>query len=241
MSVILDALRKSEAERQRGRAPGLFVEQVALPSRKRRRPAWIFVLPALLAAGIVAGWFLRPQTNGPTVAAVPVDAPAANAAGPAPEMPAAATPLPARPVPAREDSLVPPPQLLPPEPPVPVPAPASTAPAAPAAATLTEPVTAPAPAPAAPPAAVPAEAAPLPVEPLIPRLADLPAAERATLPPLKLSMHVFADEPAQRFVILDGRRQGEGASPAAGVVIEQIRRDGVVLSANGRRLLLPRP
>lgn len=239
MSVILDALRKSEAERQRGRAPGLFVEQVALPSRKRRRPAWIFVLPALLAAGIVAGWFLRPQTNGATVAAVPVDAPAANAPRPAPEMPAAATPLPARPLPAREDSLVPPPQLLPPEPSVP--APASTAPAAtaPAAATFTEPVTAPAP--AAPPAPVLAEATALPVEPLIPRLADLPAAERATLPPLKLSMHVFADEPAQRFVILDGRRQGEGASPAAGVVIEQIRRDGVVLSANGRRLLLPRP
>ncbi|WP_374473797.1 general secretion pathway protein GspB [Arenimonas sp.] len=210
MSVILDALRKSEAERQRGRAPGLFVEQVALPSRRRRRPAWIFVLPALLAAGIVAGWFLRPQTNGPTVAAVPVDAPPADTAMPPPELPTTTAALPARPVPANQEALVPPPQLLPPEP-------------------------------EAPPAPVPAEATALPVEPLLPRLADLPAAERATLPPLKLSMHVFADEPAQRFVILDGRRQGEGASPAAGVVIEEIRRDGVVLSANGRRLLLPRP
>lgn len=234
MSVILDALRKSEAERQRGRAPGLFVEQVAPPSRRRRRPAWIFVLPALLAAGIVAGWFLRPQTNGATVAAMPVDAPPANTAMPSPELPVTAAPLPARPVPADSGSLVPPPQLLPPEPPVP--APVSTAPAAAA------PITSAPPAPAAPPAPVPAEtAAALPVEPLLPRLADLPAAERATLPPLKLSMHVFADEPAQRFVILDGRRQGEGASPAAGVVIEEIRRDGVVLSANGRRLLLPRP
>ena len=70
---------------------------------------------------------------------------------------------------------------------------------------------------------------------------DTVASIHVTLPPLKLSMHVFADEPAQRFVILDGRRQGEGASPAAGVVIEEIRRDGVVLSASGRRLLLPRP
>jgi general secretion pathway protein B len=222
MSVILDALRKSEAERQRGRAPGLFVEQVAPPSRRRRRPAWIFVLPALLAAGIVASWFLRPQTNGPTVAAVPLNAPPADTAVPAPELPTTAAALPARPVPANQEALVPPPQLLPPEP---------TAPAQGSAA----------PAPAAPPAPVPMEATALPVEPLLPRLADLPAAERATLPPLKLSMHVFADEPAQRFVILDGRRQGEGASPAAGVVVEEIRRDGVVLSANGRRLLLPRP
>ncbi|MBW8311444.1 MAG: general secretion pathway protein GspB [Rhizobium sp.] len=229
MSVILDALRKSEAERQRGRAPGLFVEQMALPSRRRRQPAWIFVLPALLAAGIVAGWFLRPQTNGPTVAAVAVNTPPVTM--PAPGAPAAAAP--ARPVPADANSLVPPPQLLPEVPP-------PTSPSAIAPVAAPAPAAPPAPAPAPPPAPVEAAAA-APVEPLLPRLADLPAAERATLPPLKLSMHVFADEPAQRFVILDGRRQGEGATPAAGVVIEQIRRDGVVLSANGRRLLLPRP
>ena len=236
MSVILDALRKSEAERQRGRAPGLFVEQVPLPSRRRRRPAWIFVLPALLAAGIVASWFLRPQTNGPTVAAVAVNAPPATM--PTTALPEAIAPAPALPVPAESTSRVPPPQRLPDVPP---PAPQTAPPAA--AAT----VPAPAPAASAPaaaeplPAPVEAAAPAMPVEPLLPRLADLPAAERAALPPLKLSMHVFADEPAQRFVILDGRRQGEGASPAAGVVIEQIRRDGVVLSANGRRLLLPRP
>lgn len=236
MSVILDALRKSEAERQRGRAPGLFVEQVPLPSRRRRRPAWIFVLPALLAAGIVAGWFLRPQTKGPTVSAVAVDAPPATV--PAPAMPETVAPAPALPVPADSNSRVPPPQLLPDEPP---PAPQLAPPAA--AVTVPAPVpAASAPAAAEPaPAPVDAAAPALPVEPLLPRLADLPAAERATLPPLKLSMHVFADEPAQRFVILDGRRQGEGASPASGVVIEEIRRDGVVLSANGRRLLLPRP
>lgn len=236
MSVILDALRKSEAERQRGRAPGLFVEQVALPSRRRRRPAWILVLPALLAAGIVAGWFLRPQTNGPTVAAVAVNAPPATM--PATAMPESVAPQPAAPVPADSNSLAPPPQRLPEVQPS---APQAASPAVAASVPASTPAAS-APAVVEPPPA-PAEAAThtLPVEPLLPRLADLPAAERATLPPLKLSMHVFADEPAQRFVILDGRRQGEGASPASGVVIEEIRRDGVVLSANGRRLLLPRP
>lgn len=76
---------------------------------------------------------------------------------------------------------------------------------------------------------------------ILPRLADLPAAERNALPALKLSMHVYADDPAQRFVILDGRRQAEGAALADGVVLAEIRRDGLVLDAHGRRLLLPRP
>jgi general secretion pathway protein B len=75
----------------------------------------------------------------------------------------------------------------------------------------------------------------------VPGLAALPASERAALPPLKLSMHVFADDPAKRFVILDGQRLGQGSSPAAGVVLEEIRRDGLVLSVNGQRLLLARP
>jgi general secretion pathway protein B len=96
----------------------------------------------------------------------------------------------------------------------------------------------------APPEAAPPVAAaptPAPSEPPLPSLAQLPADERARLPPLKLSMHVYGDDPAQRFVILDGQRLGEGASPAAGVVLEQIRRDGLVLSVNGQRLLLARP
>ncbi|GAB2489177.1 hypothetical protein GCM10027266_01100 [Arenimonas alkanexedens] len=87
---------------------------------------------------------------------------------------------------------------------------------------------------------VAAPAAPPSAETL-PTLASLDAGTRAQLPPLKLSMHVFADEPAQRFVIVDGRRLGEGASPAAGVVLEEIRRDGLVISVNGQRLLLARP
>ena len=92
---------------------------------------------------------------------------------------------------------------------------------------------APQPAPAA--LAVPAEAD------ILPRLADLPGNERAALPPLKLTMHVYADDPAARFVILDGRRLGEGGMLGEGVLVREIRRDGVVLESGGRALLLPRP
>src|SRR5690606_13380544 len=49
MSLILEALKKSEAERQRGKAPGLFVEQAVAPVHSRRTtPGWAYVLGLLL-------------------------------------------------------------------------------------------------------------------------------------------------------------------------------------------------
>ena len=244
MSLILEALRKSEAERQRGRAPGLFVEQVPVSRRQRRAPAWAWG-PGVLLLVVLALFAWREW--GRSAATGKDDA---STAGPAVTETAAPTPRPAQP-----------PDLPP--------GPAATGPAAaPASAAITAPAAAPAPAPAPPrpvvaptpastPASVPAPTpatapspapaatdAPQPVEATelaLPTLANLDASERAGLPSLRLSMHVYAEEPAQRFVILDGQRLGEGASPAPGVVLEQIRRDGLVLSVNGRRLLLPRP
>ena len=114
---------------------------------------------------------------------------------------------------------------------MPTPEPAQTASAPPPSEAIGAP--APEPAPVAPPQAETAA--------YLPGLEALAATDRSALPPLKLSMHVYADTPAQRFVILDGQRLGEGASPANGVVLEEIRRDGLVLSVNGQRLLLARP
>lgn len=74
----------------------------------------------------------------------------------------------------------------------------------------------------------------------LPSLAMLGPRERSELPPYKLSMHVWASEPGKRFAIIDGHRVTEG-SMATGSVVEEIRRDGVVLNLRGRRYLLPRP
>ncbi len=236
MSLILEALRKSEAERQRGRAPGLFVEQAAKPSQQRGVPGWAWGLGTLLLLVLLA-WGWREWERAGLANTVPVS-PASMDAAPAsvststalsvdaaPAMPA---PVPAAPAPIA---------------PTPVPAPAPTAPPP-----RSEPVaTAPPPVNTAPPPAAPeaiGAATPAPVaepQPFVPSLSSLAASERTQLPPLKLSMHVFAATPAQRFVILDGRRLGEGASPAAGLVVEEIRRDGLVLSVNGQRFLLARP
>lgn len=70
------------------------------------------------------------------------------------------------------------------------------------------------------------------------QLSDLSADERKALPPLKLSMHMWNDDPAQRFVILDGNRLREG-DRIGNAVITAITADGVILDWNGRRLKLP--
>ena len=60
MSLILEALRRSEAERQRGKAPGLFVEQQALARRRRRQaPAWALAATVGVLLAVGAGWAWR--------------------------------------------------------------------------------------------------------------------------------------------------------------------------------------
>jgi general secretion pathway protein B len=77
-------------------------------------------------------------------------------------------------------------------------------------------------------------------EPALPSLAELDSTTRAALPPLQLSMHVWNPDATRRFAIIDGQRLGEGGK-LAGVVVAEIRRDGVVLDIDGRQFLLPRP
>ena len=70
------------------------------------------------------------------------------------------------------------------------------------------------------------------------RLSDLSMEERRGLPPLKLSMHMWNDDPTQRFVILDGNRLHEG-DRIGEAIVTTITPDGVLLDWNGRRLTLP--
>ena len=268
MSLILEALKKSEAERQRGKAPGLFVDQAVLPRRRRTgAPAWAYGLGVLFVVVVaVFGW--REWSRGdlavvgtpPETSSASVEGSRDVASGLGSAESAAVPPLPPAEAGRREGApgagALPTGSGLPPPPPAPartggsadvadVPAPSQRAaptPVVPQATTQSSASTA---APTLPPAgALRSEGQPDASEipmPTLPRLADLPASERNALPPMNVTMHVFADDPAQRFVILDGRRYGEGATPADGVVIQEIRRDGLVLSLGGRDVLLPRP
>ena len=77
-------------------------------------------------------------------------------------------------------------------------------------------------------------------EPPAVTLAALSAERRNQLPPLKLSMHVYAEEAGKRFAIIDGQRITEG-SMIGNAVVRAIRRDGVLLDIDGGNYLLPRP
>jgi general secretion pathway protein B len=244
MSYILDALRRAEAdrERERGQVPGLHAQP---PSGRDDEPAagqprW---LPwagggLLLLAGIGAGswWASGPQETPlppPPPAAlalppVPVPAPAPLAEQPA--SPTATQPLPQ----ATVSQPMPPPAASPyltptPQPPAVLAAPPR--PVRPAA-----PAFAPAPATAqTTPAASPGPAA----EARIPRLSELPESTRRELPKLAISGSVFSDDPASRFVIINGEVAREGAKLGADLVLEQIGPRELLLRFKGQRFRQP--
>jgi general secretion pathway protein B len=72
MSFILDALKKSEAERQRRAGPALLEMRVVRP--QRHVPTWVWVGGAmLLLVNLLGGlWLvLRPATNAITAGSAP--------------------------------------------------------------------------------------------------------------------------------------------------------------------------
>ncbi|HVR82240.1 MAG TPA: general secretion pathway protein GspB [Luteimonas sp.] len=238
MSLILEALRKSEAERRRGQAPDLHAElpPVSVPRRAVVPPwAWLLLGSALL---LLALWLARAPRPSRTATTETTNASAASkrevsAPSPLPAVPrlspsaAAARPASIAPAPVERAQPTSTPEVVPPDviPPdvtrqsvaaTPQPAPITATPAP--AAVATTPVAA--------------------TDSDILQLSDLSAAERKTLPPLKLSMHLWNDDPALRFVILDGTRLVEG-DRIGDAVVAAITSDGVLLDWNGRRLKLP--
>ena len=86
MSLILEALKKSERERRLGETPSIGSPVIAVRRQRSRLP----LLIGLIAVALVIGWFLRreapstaaPETTAAATAAAPVAAPAVNPAPP---------------------------------------------------------------------------------------------------------------------------------------------------------------
>lgn len=202
MSYILDALRRAEAERERGGVPGLHAQTITgVPSAGEPRapmPPWVW----LVAGGAIAGagalaWAL--------FAREPAPAPAVTAAAP-PASPAVAgvqAPLPV-PSPVPSPSPAPPPAPAQPERqvvPTPAPMPAVSASAiatAPPAVASPEPVvqTLPAPRPAASQAAPPVR---------VYAVAELPEDVRRQLPAIAVGGSIHSPDPASRVLIINGQ------------------------------------
>lgn len=75
----------------------------------------------------------------------------------------------------------------------------------------------------------------------IPLVWELPQSEREKVLQLKSSVHVYNQDPAQRFVIINMRRYAEGDSlPPHGLRLERIDQDGVVIDYGGGLVRLMR-
>jgi general secretion pathway protein B len=212
MSFILDALKKSESERQRQQGPGLMDSGVS--ARRRRLPTWAIIICVLLGINVVilAVMLLRQQSPAaPPLAPAPVPAkvvapPAAN--------PSHFSPLDTGPVYAPE---------------IPVDQPESgTASPAQSASASRPPRTEAVPEPSAQD------------DEVLPDISQVTLAGGQRLPDLHLDVHVYATRAADRFVYINMRKYREGAALPEGLTVEHIRRDGVVLNYQGVRFLLPR-
>jgi general secretion pathway protein B len=246
VSFILDALRKSDAERQRAATPGLA--DIRYARRPTRRSLWLPLLAVALVANLaVMGvqWLRRPAAApvaGP--AATPAtDAPVAVApvtVAPVPVVPRAPAPA-VRPLASETEAVADPGAVAAADVPL---LEADLTPAEVAALELpvedpvavAEPVVAaPAPAPTPPP---PASASRIRDTPLLPTADQLIAAGTLRVPTLNLDLHVFNDDPARRFVIVNGARYREGATLREGPTVAEITSDGVILDNQGTRFIV---
>jgi general secretion pathway protein B len=233
VSFILDALKKSETDRQRQVSPALFEVKVAAP--RRRLPVWAIALAGLLAVNVaVLAWVLMRQPATPTTAPA-----AASTAAPASTAPPAD---PSRMVtltmPADSPSTV---TVSPNHPEAGIVAPSNTPPLA------EEPLLSGGETPVPPnydahdyaPAVTVAQANEAAAE----RAGVLPSrdevlAQGAQLPELRLDLLVYAVKPADRFVFINMRKLREGETMPEGVQVETITPMGAQLSFHGKRFTL---
>ena len=218
MSFILDALRKSEHERQRSAVPGLA--QVPLATPAAQLPRWaVVVMGLLLAVVLILGGAWWQSARSPVEAAPPavversLPLPAASVAPPPVSVAPAeravtlreAAPEPAV-APTREGSLA-----------------TAAAPTATEAADA-EPL-------GAPPQATAADALALPSAAAL-------AAEGVFLPQMNLELLAFREQARDRFVFINGRKYVEGERLVEGPQLVSIVPTGAVLMHAGRRFLL---
>jgi general secretion pathway protein B len=65
-------------------------------------------------------------------------------------------------------------------------------------------------------------------------------ASGTSLPDMRLDIHVYSNNPGERFVFINMRKYAEGQSTTEGPTVERITPDGAVLNSQGLRFVLPR-
>ncbi len=248
MSFILDALRKSEHERQDRVGPDLAHVRVA---RERDGvPRWVIILAALLLLNLAA---LLIMSLWDRDAPAQEQAASPSASAPAEPAPYLAPPA-ARPVPRRQQapaSATPPEttetrgevrplrnEAGPREPPIPIQTAAADRPPAPGRViyeqtALDRDDSTPA---RIMPAPGPGETTDYAA---IQSLNDA-RASGLDIPDINVEIHVYDATAANRFVFINMSKYGEGDRLKEGPVIQQITPDGVILQHQGQRFIVPR-
>jgi general secretion pathway protein B len=228
VSYILDALRKSDAQRRRGAAPALHAAPAADAPASPRLLWWGLLAAALVGIGIVIGAIGPWQTN-------PAPPPGVAAAVPPRVEPASPPPAAA---PAERAAAVPSEPVAKPgaaEPPV---ARARIKPAAPRRARKVQggrPPAETARAASAPSPKLPAAEA-APEAPLV-RFGELPVAVQEEIPKFKVAAHAYSSVPRNRLVSIDDRVLHEGDEVASGLKLEAITPNGMIMTYKGYRFL----
>ncbi len=212
MSFILDALKKSETERQQSNT----TEFAAVPSNPTQPsfPRWLLVLGFLLALNFVVLIGLLLRNDKP---------PAASVAAPVPEVAVAeasgANSFQNRVAAAR---------MNPPT--------KSAVDAAGEVATATAPENTP----DLQAVLISQDPASVTAKQLYPTLQEIRVSGNFDIPVLHLDIHVFSETPADRFVFINMTKLREGSRMDEGPAVVEITPDGVVLRHLGQSFVVPR-
>ena len=216
MSFILDALKKSEAERQN--QAGASISTTPRAQQRTQLPGWAMALMATLSLAVIAlGWAWwqaqpSPGSEQPTAVDRPVAAPAG---GPVQNLATVAR----RSTPAAGKELT---------------SDAGDQPPRRAEAELHTTTTA-----LEAPPVNPTPSVTVSAGATLPTNADL-TAQGIALPDMNLDIHVFSGNPAERFVFINSSKYREGDRLRDGPRVEEITAEGVILNNQGISFLLPR-
>lgn len=213
MSFILDALKKSENERQQQGTSDFAT--IPSGSESPGAPRWLWVLALLLAVNIAVLLGILLQDDTPGIVPPPAEVSEAR-----PE-PAASDSFSERIQEARERES------------------AARANAVERTGPVAEPV---AETVAEVPAAMPTRPRRQPEVSLasLPTAGELVANGQLQMAELHLDIHVYSDDPAERFVFINMVKHREKSRLAEGPLVQEITPEGVILDYSGTRFLLPR-
>ena len=214
MSFILDALRKSERERQSNQAPG--VAQLWMQGKRGNRAFWLPLVMLLVGLNFSLLLFLWLKGGPDTAENITATDTSTRVDTIQPVTPTQrpATPndtLASRRLTAEMPADDPIPEI-PGNPATPVPAPVN----------------------------LPATDNYVAPRSDLPSLLELSLAGTINLKPLHLDIHVFSEDPAERLIFINMAKYREGDTLSEGPRVDAITKEGVVLVHQGRRFILTR-